>query len=83
MFPTAFNITMTRRKPTQDRTGCISRISLKEEQEKYRHNHGLCTVDVTLHQRFQVEMTTSDYVSNVVCSNITDLLYFSLMVKNN
>ena len=74
---------MLRRKPTRDKTGCVSRKPLKEEQEQYHHNHGICTVDVALCQSFQVEMTNVDYASTVVCSNIADLLSFSLMVNNN
>ena len=74
---------MPRHKPTRDRTGCVRKKPLREEQEQYRHNHGLCTIDVTLRQCFQVQMTSADHASTTICSNIADLLTASTMVNDN
>ena len=79
----ALNTNMPRHKPTRDRTGCVRKKPLREEQEQYRHNHGLCTIDVTLRQCFQVQMTSADHASTTICSNIADLLTASTMVNDN
>ena len=74
---------MPRHKPTRNRTGCVRKKPLREEQEQYRHNHGLSTADVALRQCCQFQMTSADHPSTVLCSNIADLRTVSTIVNDN
>ena len=74
---------MPRQKRRRERTGCVRRRPMRQVQEQYRHNHGLCTHDVTLRQCFQAEMAATSHASNLLCRNITDMLIYSTIVHTN
>ena len=51
---------MPREKRRRARTGRVRRRPLREEQEQYRHSHGLHSHDVTLRHCFHAQMASAD-----------------------
>ena len=71
---------MPKRKRTRARTGLVRKKPILDEQEQYRHNHGLNSHDVTMRQCLQVQMTSADHASLKLTTNIANLLTLSTMV---
>lgn len=71
---------MSQEKQGRARTGCVRCRPLREEQEQYRHSHGLHTHDVTLCHCFHAQMTSADLATLNLCTNISDLLAYSTLV---
>ena len=71
---------MPREKRRRARTGCVRRRPLREEQEQYRHSHGLHTNDVTLRHCFHAQMASADLATISLCTNISNLLAYSTLV---
>ena len=55
---------------------------MRDEQEQYRHNHGIHTLDVTLRDCFQTQMISADGATQTIARNISDLLRLSLVVED-
>ena len=71
---------MPKQKRRRGVNGSVRRRPIRDEQEQYRHSHGLSTHDITLRQCFQMQMSSSTIATNTLCTNIADLLAYSTIV---
>ena len=74
---------MPKQKRRRGLTGCVRRRPIREEQEQYRHSHGLNTHECTMRQCFQVQMTSASHATNILTRNVADLLSYATMVHGN
>ena len=74
---------MPKQKRRRQATGHVRRRPIREEQEQYRHSHGLNSHECTVRQCFQIQMTSASHATNVLVRNIVDLLSHSTIVHQN
>ena len=74
---------MPKSKATRQRTGCVRKQPLRKVQEQYRHTHGLTTSEVTLRTCFQVQMSSANHASTVLCNNAVSLATASVVARTN
>ena len=72
---------MPKTKPTRQQTGCVRKEPLRKVQEQYRHTHGLTSSDVTLRTCFQIQMSSANHASTVLCNNATTLATASVVAR--
>ena len=73
---------MPKQKAVRQRTNSVRKKPLRDEQEQYRHDHGLTTLDLSLRQSFQIQMTAANRATQTLSKNISDLLCLSLVVSD-
>ena len=73
---------MPKRKAIRQRTNSVRKKPLRDEQEQYRHSHGLSSLELSVRHCFQCQMTACNLASFKLSKNIAELLTLSTIVDD-
>ena len=74
---------MPRNKAIHHRTNTVCKKPLCDEQEQYRHSHGLSTLNLSTRECFQIQMASSTHASEKLCENAANLLCLHSLEPDN
>ena len=73
---------MPKRKAIRQRTNSVRKKPLRDEQEQYRHSHGISNLELSVRHCFQYQMTACNLASFKLSKNIAELLTLSTIVDD-
>lgn len=74
---------MPKRKALCQRTNSVQKKPLRDEQEQYRHSHGLSVLEISICDCFQIQMTAANHATSKLWNNIAGLLTLATVTNND